>query len=57
METAGRYMLDLYSIEPTPREDFPLNPFVTQGQITSRRPARSPSPATFYTPGRKGPGF
>lgn len=57
MNLAGRYMLDISSIEPVVDEDFPLTPFVTQGQITSRRPNRTPSPAVFLRPGPKGPGF
>jgi len=57
MELAGRYISDLLSIEPVQEEDFPLTPFTTQGQITSRRPSRVPSPAVFISPGSKGPGF
>jgi hypothetical protein len=57
MELAGRYFSDLLSVEPVVDEDFPLEPFVTQGDITSRRPNRTPSPAVFVSPGPKGPGF
>jgi len=57
MEIAGRFMSDLLSAQPVVEEDFPLTPFTTQGQITSRRPSRVPSPAVFISPGSKGPGF
>jgi len=57
MEIAGRFMSDLLSTQPVVEEDFPLTPFTTQGQITSRRPSRVPSPAVFISPGSKGPGF
>lgn len=58
MELAGRYLSgSLSSLQPLVEEDFPLNPFVTMGNITSQRPYRAPSPIAFVPPGRKGPGF
>lgn len=56
-EIAGRYMSDLEALQPVRAPFFPLDPFTTEGDITSRRPARVPSPATFVSPGPKGPGF
>jgi hypothetical protein len=61
MELAGRYIspfnTDLMSLQPVVDEDFPLTPFVTQGQIMSQRPYRIPDLRTFLSPGPKGPGF
>jgi len=56
-EIAGRFMSDLQALQAVRAPEFPLEPFTTQGDITSRRPSRVPSPAVFVSPGPKGPGF